>query len=277
MTAILGVHGVGNDRPLLSDDAAADALAGIWATALSTGLPVSAAVDLRVAYYAPQLRSEVAQGVYDPDALDPRTRAMVRAWLDLLDPPTEVAAGPGTAPLRHALEWVAEHFGLDNALTRVFSTVFFREVGTYLDPTNTYPRVRSRNVFLTAFAAHRPRVVIAHSLGSVVAYEALWARPDLTLDLLLTVGSPLGMPDVVFPRIEPSTSPTGGGHRPPGVRTWVNVADVGDLVAIPRRLSGRFRDIEDDLTDTVHAFDFHKVVNYLKCPQTISTITPYLD
>lgn len=277
MTAVLGVHGVGNDRPLQSDDDAADSLATIWTAALTKGLPTTEAVDLRVAYYAPQLRSEVPHGAEDPDALDPPAQAMIRAWIGLLDPPAEIAAGRATAPLRHALEWVAERFGLDTTLTRIFTTVFFREVATYFDPSNSYPRTRSRNVVLKAITAHRPRIVIAHSLGSVVAYEALWARPDLTVDLLLTLGSPLGMPDVVFPRLDPSTAPTGWGQRPPGVRTWINISDAGDLIAIPRHLAQRFRDIEHDLGTTIHAFDFHKVVNYLRNPTTIEALTPHLQ
>ena len=68
MTAILGVHGVGNDRPLLTDPAAAQALATTWAGALSNSLVAAGrsvdppTIDLRVAYYAPQLRSEIPQG-----------------------------------------------------------------------------------------------------------------------------------------------------------------------------------------------------------------------
>src|SRR6478735_3988000 len=269
MTAILGVHGVGNDRPAQNDNEAAGSLARIWAAALAKSQPdVRSVTDIRVVYYAPQLRSDVAQGDNDPDELDPTAQQMVRAWIDLLDPPEEVAAGRAAAPLRYALEWVAERFGLDTTLTRVFTTVFFREVATYFNPVNTYPRIRSRNLFLEQFTAHQPRVVIAHSLGSVVAYEALWARPDLHVDLLLTLGSPLGMPDVVFPRLEPSTAGTGWGQRPPGVAKWINISDTGDLIAIPRDLTQRFRGIDHhNPAARISAFDFHKVANYLNNPQ----------
>ena len=154
MTAVLGVHSVANDRPMQNDNDAADSLATILTAALTKGLPTTEAVDLRVAYYAPQLRSEVPHGAENPDALDPPAQAMIRAWLGLLGPAAEIAAGRATAPLRHALEWVAERFGLDTTLTRIFTTVFFREVATYFDPSNSYPRTRSRNVFLEAITAH---------------------------------------------------------------------------------------------------------------------------
>ena len=279
MTAILGVHGVGNDRPHQNDDEASASLARVWTGALTKEQPaVRSAADIRVVYYAPQLRSDIAQGDEDPDNLNPEAQRMVRAWIELLDPPEEIAAGRAAAPLRYALEWVAERFGLDNTLTRIITTIFFREVATYFKPANSYPRIHSRNLFLEQFTAHQPRVVIAHSLGSVVAYEALWARPDLHVDLLLTLGSPLGMPDVVFPRLEPSTAGTGWGQRPPGVAKWINISDTGDLIAIPRDLTQRFRGIDHhNPAARINAFDFHKVANYLNNPQVQQALAPYLQ
>ncbi|ANN16813.1 hypothetical protein SD37_14885 [Amycolatopsis orientalis] len=68
-------------------------------------------------------------------------------------------------------------------------------------------------------------VIIGHSLGSVVAYEAahLHGRP---LPLLLTLGSPLGLRTVVYERPRPQPPSV-----PPGVARWVNLADRDDLVA----------------------------------------------
>ena len=42
-------------------------------------------------------------------------------------------------------------------------------------------------------------------------------------------------------------------------------------------LAQRFRDIEHDLGTTIHAFDFHKVVNYLRNPTTIEALKPHLQ
>ncbi len=60
----------------------------------------------------------------------------------------------------------------------------------------------------------RARAVLAHSLGSVAAYEALWAHPDLRVELLVTLGSPLGMPDVVFDRLDPAPKDRQGTSPP---------------------------------------------------------------
>jgi hypothetical protein len=78
------------------------------------------------------------------------------------------------------------------------------------------------------------RVLIGHSLGSVVAYEVA-QRLERELPLLLTIGSPLGLDTIVYPRLRPQP-PT----FPPHVRRWVNVWDENDLVAAEAELGPRF-------------------------------------
>ncbi|WP_327097173.1 GPI inositol-deacylase [Nocardia vinacea] len=76
------------------------------------------------------------------------------------------------------------------------------------------------------FLGPETRVVIGHSLGSVVAYDALRARSsEHPVPLLLTLGSPLGF-SAISRRLQPP---------PPGfpsvVRRWVNIAAPDDIVA----------------------------------------------
>jgi hypothetical protein len=54
------------------------------------------------------------------------------------------------------------------------------------------------------------RVVIGHSLGSVVVYEYLCHDRPPSVELLVTLGSPLGIPNVVFDKLTPT--PAGGGR-----------------------------------------------------------------
>jgi hypothetical protein len=87
---------------------------------------------------------------------------------------------------------------------------------------------------VAAAIANDTRVVVGHSLGSVVAYEVLCAAPELPMRSFVTLGSPLGLPNLVFDRLEPEPSPSGDGvrgHWPESVRAWTNIADQGDVVA----------------------------------------------
>jgi hypothetical protein len=83
------------------------------------------------------------------------------------------------------------------------------------------------------------QVLVAHSLGSVVAFEACFhlTRP---LPLLVTVGSPLGLANVVYERLRPQPP-----VFPPCVRRWVNVADRNDIVAAEPALGPLFDNVPD--------------------------------
>jgi hypothetical protein len=77
-------------------------------------------------------------------------------------------------------------------------------------------------------------VLIGHSLGSVVAYEAAH-RLQRPLPLLVTLGSPLGLRTIVYERVRPQ--PPG---YPPQVERWVNVADKEDAIAAEPDLREQF-------------------------------------
>jgi surfactin synthase thioesterase subunit len=78
------------------------------------------------------------------------------------------------------------------------------------------------------------RVIVAHSLGSIVAYEVAHLV-DRPLPLLITLGSPLGVNTIVRPQLRPQPP-----RFPPQVRRWVNVADTDDLVAAEPNLANVF-------------------------------------
>jgi hypothetical protein len=86
------------------------------------------------------------------------------------------------------------------------------------------------------------RVMVGHSLGSVVAYEALSVNPGWSIRMLVTLGSPLGIPNLLFDRLEPApllaadAQPGPRGRWPGPGRAWVNVADKGDVVALVKDL-----------------------------------------
>lgn len=106
-------------------------------------------------------------------------------------------------------------------------------------------------------------------------YESLWRAPYPKADLLVTLGSPLALPGGVFDMLDHGGL-TERGARPPGVRRWVNLAEVGDLIAVPRPLSDRFDGVHTD--DAVHMarVDCHTMGMYLSCGMVAAAIAPYL-
>lgn len=106
------------------------------------------------------------------------------------------------------------------------------------------------------------RVVLAHSLGTVVAYRALLQHPEWRIDTFVTLGSPLGgdMADTMLP-------PAVDGVRPfPAcVTQWVNVRATRDVVAT--RLDGRFAGpVEEHMVDNGHRA--HDPIAYLNARAT---------
>jgi pimeloyl-ACP methyl ester carboxylesterase len=179
-------------------------------------------------------------------------------------------------PLRQAIGILAQHLKVAPGAVESLVAVFFPEVERYLNGNTPHRTTIRAEVASTIASAATPRIVLAHSLGSVVAYEALCAYPHIEVELLVTLGSPLAMPIVVFDRLDP-THRNGSGQRPAGVRRWINVTDKGDLIAIPKGgIKARFQDVDDDVETSVHWADFHTVTNYLKTETLAHILRPHL-
>lgn len=99
-----------------------------------------------------------------------------------------------------------------------------RDVWVYL----TFAGVRRKiDTVVDQLISDEPSVVIAHSLGTIIAYNVLSRRGSAApkIPLFLTVGSPLGI-RAISGRLELPLA------NPPGVRHWVNVRDPRDVVAL---------------------------------------------
>ena len=284
MTAIIGVHGVGNYVPGQPAGEVAARRSADWATSIAAGLGTSPdTLDLSVAYYAPFLHAGEASpqtAAQDPDraldTLDPETEALARCWIEALDLPDVTIQGRLAVPLRHAVTVAANRFSLNGRLTKLFVAVCFPEVARYLAADHAPARAQARDLVAATIAEREARVVIAHSLGTVVTYEALHAHPELDVDLLVTLGSPLALPGAVFDRLHPR--PSGGtGLRPPNVRRWINISDYGDPIAILRPFKAYFPGVDLDLTESVGLFDFHRAARYLACASLAATLQPLLQ
>ncbi len=125
-------------------------------------------------------------------------------------------------------------------------------------------RDKTRARFLEAVGTDTD-VIVAHSLGTVISHQALAANPGIEIDMLITLGSPLGS-SMVFPALEPPPA-DGVGQWPGGARNWVNVAAVGDKAASVSRLAEKFGPrVEDHLVD--NGYRAHNPEPYLNNAKT---------
>ncbi|MFJ7196630.1 MULTISPECIES: hypothetical protein [unclassified Streptomyces] len=145
------------------------------------------------------------------------------------------------------------------------------QVAAYLDDESV--RERAIESVLSRVTADT-RAVMAHSLGTVVAYEALH-RLGRPLPLLVTFGSPLGLRSIIRERLRPQPLRT-----PDGLGRWVNVADRDDYIVSTLRLRTLFPET-DDVLERTHLVknanaDPHAALEYLKHWETVAPLARVL-
>jgi hypothetical protein len=134
-------------------------------------------------------------------------------------------------------------------------------------------------------------MLIAHSMGSIIAYDALASLgDDIAVDTLVTMGSPLGIP-VVMSRIasDLAVKPARGEKlsTPSNVtRRWYNISDISDRIAMnynlgddydPNALGVRPEDmiVQNDY-ETGGEYNPHKIYGYLRTPGMARIVHEFL-
>jgi len=116
------------------------------------------------------------------------------------------------------------------------------------------------------------KILIGHSLGSIIAYECLCAHPEWEVDTLITLGSPLGVSPWVFDVLTPK--PEAGKGVYPHIKQWFNIADQGDIVALEKEIAPRFGAVVDR---SVHnGWESHSARRYLNAKETGAAIASSL-
>ncbi|MEU9167237.1 antibiotic ABC transporter ATP-binding protein [Streptomyces sp. NPDC048420] len=136
-----------------------------------------------------------------------------------------------------------------------------KQVRRYMNEPAVWQAARAR---VAAEIGPDTRVVVAHSLGSVVAYEALCEHAEWPVTDFVTVGSPLGL-SLIFNRLSPLPR-DGKGAWPGNITRWTNLTDPGDLVAVVDELAPRFGGVVDDSLDNGSAP--HSLTRYLLAKKT---------
>lgn len=103
---------------------------------------------------------------------------------------------------------------------------------------------------IAALVDSSTRVLVAHSLGTLLSYMALSNHPQWPIRTFVTLGSPLASP-MMFAQLEP-TPVDGQGQWPGSIERCVNVRAVGDkaaAIALADKFGPR---VEDVLVDNGH-------------------------
>lgn len=178
------------------------------------------------------------------------------------------------AGLTEAIEELAGPDGLEiiaKAVGKQSLRQMINQLGRYFADDDLRAKVRHR---VESVVTVDTRVVIAHSMGTVVAYEALADHPEWNVTTLLTIGSPLGN-DWVFHGLRPAAT-DGLGAWPGSVQRWINVAAVGDPAVEEARLASLFGDGVIDLAvDNGHRA--HDAEPYLNSAATGRALADVLD
>jgi hypothetical protein len=151
-------------------------------------------------------------------------------------------------------------------------------LGTYYRDADKRALLRKRLADKLIEHEGKRTMLVAHSMGSIVAYDVLrdlgGARPSMVVDHFVTLGSPLGLPLVLdkIRRENPSV------RTPSMVRRWTNLADRRDPVAFDAHLgdefeaNGRGVAVEDALVLNGYVTregkrNHHKIYGYLRAPE----------
>lgn len=151
-------------------------------------------------------------------------------------------------------QWAATRAGIEDALTDLVGEGAL-EALTQLAGRQTYDRTVDMFASMAADPSlagqvrqrlldrlDRTDVVVAHSLGTVIAHQVLAAHPEITIKTLVTLGSPLGAPPFET-----------AGEWPGGAERWVNVVAITDPVVEAGRVPARFGSrVEERLIDNGH-------------------------
>lgn len=134
-------------------------------------------------------------------------------------------------------------------------------------------------------------MIISHSMGTIIAFDVLsFIAPENKVDVLVTMGAPLGAP-FVMSRIAAHSKSTYGKIKlqtPEAVQKhWYNFSDIQDKIALDYKLSEDFGPnskgvkVKDYLVINNYVMNGianpHKSYGYLRTPEFIGALIDFLN
>lgn len=163
--------------------------------------------------------------------------------------------------------------------------IVFDDLRDYYRDADVRSRIRQRLADVLERHIDKRVCLIAHSMGSIIAYDVLRmreARPE-QIHHFVTIGSPLGLP-IVAQHVREEFART---SIPRQVREWTNLADPGDKVALDCSLTDEYQAsvggirVQDDLihngyVDRNGKNDRHNSYGYLRAPELSDIVRTFL-
>ena len=279
---ILGIHGLANkpEETTLKD---------WWNRALLEGLDHNCNVRGKdIAFdliywadwgYDSPISDDENDEPYEPLPADAKLETYEDGWLDSLRAvSSDVLAAP--------LDWAKEMLGIDRTADKVLEAKL-PDLARYYNEPQKRDLLRNRLKERIKSCRGKRIMMIAHSMGSIIAYDVLREMghndPKIMIDHFITIGSPLGLPHVKL-RIDEENSMV---RTPSLVKRWTNFADRRDPVSLDTNLSRDFRanvdgvKVKDDLV--INSYEGksgkanpHKSYGYLRCPELSRTVRDFL-
>ena len=196
----------------------------------------------------------------------------------------------------------SRNFTALNAVAKPYVATKMKDLEVYGDRTRRFRGAQTASEYLTGSLydilrenSDKSVMLIGHSLGSLIVYETLKYHLDVSVDLLLTLGSPLMLLGIKQGLVK--NQPEFPDHTWPvvtqNIHAWKNFADWNDHIIMKSQVSleddyltsdGKAI-VEDTLVDNTYTYqngtgenipNHHKSYGYLRCPEVSATIQDFL-
>ncbi len=186
------------------------------------------------------------------------------------------------------------------SLTDLIIKHFFKDLDIYLtqqcveeNKSDCLAQDIIRNKLADILQRHKDKdiLLIAHSMGTIVAYEVLIdVENEINIDSLITIGSPLGVP-FIFEKLKNDRSIVAGEGRklrtPENILTgWNSLADLDDKIARSADMSKLFKTNSHSVAPVMEVVENdyesegienpHKSYGYLRTPEVAQIIDDFL-
>lgn len=300
-SVIIGIHGLGNKPP-------EKLLRSWWLESIREGLVKAGLgrpdITFDLAYWA---------DVIHPTPLDPFiTDKDDPLFLDEHYTPGGLGKkGEGSSLMADVLEYIegqVDRIFLNDDMSINFRNVTDKVINHFFSDLETYyvdncrsaidrdcsAREAIQHRLLSKLEQYRGYriLLIAHSMGSIVAYDVLSEMSgESPVNTFITIGSPLGFP-VIVGRISAARKSRGLGILQPSVpecitERWLNISDIRDRIALDHTLAddylenGRGLRVRDKYVYNDYEMNGgpnpHKSFGYLRTPEMVDVIAEFLE